>query len=584
MIVFWWGYGGNSWGAEQYKDELAEHGLFLKTCSEYPNADYQYSRHTIKELIDQADICIFPSREKVQPAKSSNRLVMAMSRAKPCVVGPLDSYLRVGDDGEHFIVADKQNFVQKVVELSKNPELMRRIGHNSFQKVMMSKDGFHPINMAKKLMTKISEAVREPGLPNVHVVIPHYLPRSDYLNLAIKSVLESKNVNVRISICSSSPVRPIVTENPLIKLHWQQERMTFSQANNHALRNHLSSDDEYVFLLNDDAFVSEWTLARMIATSASMEDNVILNPLSNCDRGWLHSCSLEIAGKQLVPAMKIEEFSEEEIKILLKSQFSDNGAFKESPFAAFYSTLIPRKVLDHVGLLNEEFINGGEDADYCYRAKALGYDVGWTEGAFTFHFGGKSRKESHETRKVEHEADDRYTNERLSKRWPKGKKRVAIWTGPAYETWDINSYRKGGIGGSETCAARLALELVKDGHYIIMYGDHPDETQEGVELKPWQSFQQNQEYFDLFIASRNLNCVTSELRAKKVVTWIHDIFLLSHREPNNLISDFLINKVDVFIALSEWHKEFLLSYHKNIPVNKMAIIPNGINTELFEVQ
>ena len=576
MIVFHFGMGGNSWQAEQYKDELAEHGLYLKTCSEYPNADYQYDRHTIKNLIDQADICIFPSREKVQPAKSSNRLLLAMSRGKPCVVGPLDSYLKVGNDGEHFIVASKEEFVQKVVELSRNPDLMKKIGQNAFQKIMMSEDGFHPMNMAKKLMLKINEAVKEPGIPSVHVIIPHYLPRSDYLNLAIKSVLESKNVNVSISVSSSSPVKPVVMTHPLIKLHWQKERMTFSQANNYALRNHISPNTDYVFLLNDDAFVSEWTLARMIATAESMDNDVIINPLSNCDRGWLHDARLEIGGKQLVPAMKIEEFSEEEIKILLKSQFSDNARFIESPFAAFYSTLIPKKVLDHVGLLNEEFINGGEDADYCYRAKALGYQVGWTEGAFTFHFGGKSRKESHETRKDDHEADDRYTNERLAKRWPKNKKRVCIYTGQAWVQWSITTPYETGIGGSEYVEGQLAKAFAEAGHHVVMYGDHPNVEQYGVELRDWKTFRPEEEYYDLFISSRNIYPI-ERVRAKRIAVHVHDIWLLSGRE----IRKDLYDKVDHFICLSPWHVDFF-SQHHGIPKDKIIIIPNGMDTSMLK--
>jgi glycosyltransferase involved in cell wall biosynthesis len=576
IIAGWFGFGGNSWQAEQFRDELAEHGIALKVCSEYPNADVKYDRNTIKNFIDSCNICIFPTREKVQPAKSSNRLLLAMSRGKPCVVGPLDSYLRVGKDGEHFVVATKENFVQKVVELSKNRPLMQRMGQNAFQRVMMLEDGFHPINMAKKLMFRINEAVKEPGLPSVHVIIPHYLPRSDYLNLAVKSVLNSRAVNVKISVVSSSCIQPSIVEHPTIRLHWQKERMTFSQANNYALKNHVSSDTEYVLLLNDDAFVSEWTIARMVASSKNLNDEVILNPFSNCDRGWLHNSNLEIGGKQLVPAMKIEEFTEGEIQILLKSQFSDDPTFFESPFAAFYSTLIPRKVLDSVGVLNEQFINGGEDADYCFRAKALGFKVGWVRSAFTFHFGGKSRKESHETRKNEHEADDKYTNERLTKRWPRNKKRVCIYTGQAWVQWSINTPYETGIGGSEYVEGQLAKAYAEAGHHVVMYGDHPTVEQYGVELRDWRTFKPEEEYFDLFISSRNIYPI-ERVKAKKIVVHVHDIWLMSGQE----IRRDLYDKVNHFICLSPWHVEFF-SKHHGIPKDKIIIIPNGMDTSMLK--
>jgi GT2 family glycosyltransferase len=570
LIVGWFGYGGHSWQAEQYRDELNSYGHSLRTCHEYPNADWKYDRNTINQFIDSCDVLIFPTRD-TQPAKSSNRLVLAWSRKKPCIVSQMDAFMRIVQPGLNALVSDeKGNFVDRVNELAKNPELLQKIAENGYHKAMLTEKSYNPINYAKKYFAAISDV-----LPHVHVIIPHYAPRVDYLNHAIMSLLNSKEVHVTATISSSSPMRPVF-DHPRITIYHQVENMTFSRANNRALMSLVPAGAQYVMLLNDDAFVSEYSIKRMVDVAKSQNDNVVLNPYSNCDRGWLHNDNLNIAGKQLVPAMNITDFTEDEYEILRKSQFSDDPAFIESTFAAFYATLIPRKVLDHVGILSEDFKNGGEDADYCFRARALGYKIGWTRSAFVYHFGGKSRKVSHETRGEDHVLEDLYNNKHLAKKWPSGKKRICIYTGPAWEKWDIDTPYKTGIGGSEYCAGQLAKVLAKNGHSVTMYGDHVESEAHGVILRPWNKYVPDQEYFDLLVASRSLASVAN-VRAKNIVAWVHDIWLLDGQKLNQELMD----KVTAFACLSPWHVDFF-SQHHGIPKDKITIIPNGMDTSMLK--
>ncbi len=574
LIVGWFGMGGHSWQAEQYRDGLAARGHTLRTCHEYPNADMVYSRHTIKDFIDSCDVLIFPTRE-VQPAKSSNRLVLAWSRKKPCVVSKMDAFMRIVVHGENALIArddfDEYNFVDRVDELACDPELMTRIAEGGYKRAMLDADSFNPINYAKKYLSAVSEV-----FPHVHVVIPHYAPRVDYLNHAIMSVLNSKGVHVTATISSSSPVRPVF-DHPRISIYHQSANMPFSKANNKAL-SMMPAGAQYVLLLNDDAFLSEHSLRRMVDVAKAQGDNVILNPYSNCDRGWLHDDNLNIAGKQLVPAMDISDFTEQEYAILRVSQFSDDMSFVESPFAAFYSTLIPRKILNDVGVLCEEYKNGAEDADYCFRAKAMGYKIGWTRSAFVFHFGGKSRKVSHEVRGEDHVIEDLYNNKHLAKKWPRSGKRICIYTGPAWEKWDVETPYKTGIGGSEYCAGQLAKVLAEQGHSVTMYGDHEETEQHGVTLKHWTNYIPEEEYYDLLVASRSLASV-ARAKAKVIVAWVHDIWLLDGQKLNQQALD----KVTHFVCLSPWHVEFF-SHHHGIPKSKIITIPNGMDTSMLKFE
>lgn len=575
MIIGSFGMGGSSWMAEQFRDKLTAMGHKLMSMHEYLNADVKYSKENVKQFIDSCDIIILPAR-LVQPAKSVNRLVLAWSRNKPCIVSPLDAYLRAGVDGKDFLVADTfEEFCPCIDKLSKDPELMQKLARNGLKKALLDENSYGAMNYAKKYLLEI----RKNFIPKIHVAIPHYLSRVDYLVLAVESVLKSEGVDIIVSIASSSPTNLSnfsALRDPRVKIYQQKENMSFSKATNKALENR-DSDTNYVLLLNDDTIVSKHSLKRMVEASKN-NDNAIVNPLSNCDKGWLHNHNLDINGKQLIPNMKIEDFSKEDITILQNTQFTDIPQFAESSFAAFYSTLIPVEILNKVGKLNESFNSGGEDLDWCNRAKKFDVKVGWVVNSFVMHFGGKSRKASHDIRGVDHELEDQQNNALVQKMWGKDgkKKRIAIYTGAAWERWSIMSPYTTGIGGSEYVEGQLAKIYAEHGHHVTMFGDHEEREEFGVTMKHWANFHPEEEYWDLFIASRSLASIKN-VRAKTILAHVHDIFLLDGKHLNQQ----LVDKVTKFICLSPWHVDFFSDYH-NIDKSKIIIIPNGMDTSMLK--
>ena len=55
--------------------------------------------------------------------------------------------------------------------------------------------------------------------------------------------------------------------------------------------------------------------------------------------------------------------------------------------------VIPRKVLDEIGLWDESFGHGGEDFDIVKRVQDAGYDVYVARRSFIYHYGGASTRE-----------------------------------------------------------------------------------------------------------------------------------------------------------------------------------------------
>jgi glycosyltransferase involved in cell wall biosynthesis len=76
------------------------------------------------------------------------------------------------------------------------------------------------------------------------------------------------------------------------------------------------------------------------------------------------------------------------------------------------------------------------------------------------------------------------------------------------------------------------------------------------------------------------------LVARKIFIWVHDIVFQSsfngQNMPNNGLYFYnnISHKVDGIIVLSQYHKSRMMEYY-NIPENKIHIIGNAINTDLF---
>lgn len=565
MVVGWMGYGGNSWMADMHRDKLKELGITLKTCHEYANADFPYNYKRVNEFMQSCDVIYLPTR-KVQPAKGTNRLAIAWSNKKPVVITEQDSYLDYVIHENNVLIA-KTDGIDELIRLKNDRGLAAALAMNGY---WTAQKYLNPRSLAEKLILAAKKKF-------VQVIIPHYQDRKDYLELAILSALKSRGPDRDVLVVSSSKISASYLEEKYkIRVIQTDDRKNFSQANNIGIENASVKTTHFLFL-NDDTILTEKALERMV--EAIGDKDIVLNPYSNCDYGWLHKDEITVKEKKLHPGMKIENFTTEELENVRNFQRHKSIDLSHTNFCAMYATMIPAHIVEKVGKLDENFKNGGEDADYSYRARALGYESYWTKNAFIFHFGGVSRKFSEDTNYDLHHEEDKYNNALLKNKYS-SKKRVAIWTGPAWEKWDLETYKTTGLGGSETCAGRLAETFVKNGNTVEMYGVHDKKTQNGVNLHPWDTLNPEKEKFDLFIASRNINCIDHRLNAKKVVVWTHDIFLLSGKK----ISQYHLDRVDNFIVLSPWHRNFFIGHHE-IPEEyqkKVIIIPNGINTELFE--
>lgn len=127
---------------------------------------------------------------------------------------------------------------------------------------------------------------------------------------------------------------------------------------------------------------------------------VILNNDTMVSQGWLRGLRRHIeVNPQLGIVCPITNNIGNEAQVALKGEtpadvFASSrhytlgraGRLLPLSIAAFFCVMIPRRVYEAVGGLDEQFVPGFfEDDDYCLRIKALGLSVGCAEDVFVYH-------------------------------------------------------------------------------------------------------------------------------------------------------------------------------------------------------
>lgn len=134
----------------------------------------------------------------------------------------------------------------------------------------------------------------------------------------------------------------------------------FAKGNNIGIRFALEKFADYVFVLNNDAFVEKTTLSVLVQTMKRNPNIGVASPLifSANNKTWF------AGGK--INWLKMKAFHLYEVS-------------SASPYATEYITgcsmLVKKEVFKKIGLFNERFFLYYEDADFSVRAKKAGFDL-----------------------------------------------------------------------------------------------------------------------------------------------------------------------------------------------------------------
>lgn len=167
----------------------------------------------------------------------------------------------------------------------------------------------------------------------------------------------------------------IETNYPNVKLLKHASNLGFGQANNIGIRYALDRGAEHVFLLNQDAYLVDDVLDKLIDFQKKNSSYGILSPIhitgdkKKLDRNFANFMLKEDSG---------QFYSDFVLGNILASVY-------DVPFVNAAAWLISKKCLETVGGFDPLFFHYGEDNNYCQRVLFHDFKIGVVPNSFIIH-------------------------------------------------------------------------------------------------------------------------------------------------------------------------------------------------------
>jgi GT2 family glycosyltransferase len=156
----------------------------------------------------------------------------------------------------------------------------------------------------------------------------------------------------------------------------------FASGNNIAIRHlRVSGMPDFVWLLNNDTVVEASTVDTLLRFASKAGTAIIGCTIAD----FHHPSVVQCAGGSLYDSSTTTN------RPALIGQAVANVVTAPQPALSFIcgaAMLLPRKIIDEVGLLNEDYFLFYEELDYARRAHSKGYGLAWCRDAVIYHKGG----------------------------------------------------------------------------------------------------------------------------------------------------------------------------------------------------
>lgn len=207
------------------------------------------------------------------------------------------------------------------------------------------------------------------GITNIYVVIVTYKGKLWY-DRCFTSLRESE-IPVQIVVidnASNDGTVEYIRENyPEIHLIASETNLGFGQGNNKGMRYALDNGADYVFLLNQDAWIEPNTLKELIEIHKKNPEYGILSPMhlnaekTAIEKGLMHY----VADLKITDPEWINDLYFGTTKDIYNTNYVNAAAW-----------LLPRKTLETVGGFDPIFYHYGEDDNYMQRVIYHGLKIG----------------------------------------------------------------------------------------------------------------------------------------------------------------------------------------------------------------
>ena len=148
---------------------------------------------------------------------------------------------------------------------------------------------------------------------------------------------------------------------PEAKLVRSADNLGFAEGNNHGMRYALDKGYDFVYLLNQDAWIEPTTLGTLIAASEAHPEYAVLSPMQMTD-------GFEELDRQFGKLLTMG------VALRFTHRRATSPTAVRRVMAAHW--LIPRKALETIGLFSEIFPIYGNDDNWCDRARYHRFKIG----------------------------------------------------------------------------------------------------------------------------------------------------------------------------------------------------------------
>ncbi|NCD00127.1 MAG: glycosyltransferase family 2 protein [Bacteroidia bacterium] len=178
--------------------------------------------------------------------------------------------------------------------------------------------------------------------------------------------LDNHKIIVIDNDSSDETTHIIKKQFPQVTLIETGENLGFGKANNIGLRIALKEQADFVFLLNQDAWILNNGLSKLLSIASDHEEYGILAPLQITKNGELdRTFKIYLHGSK-TPGLLMDR-ENNLLKEVYQTEFANAGAW-----------LISEKCLKHIGGFNPLFDHYGEDKNYIHRCRHHNIKIGIT--------------------------------------------------------------------------------------------------------------------------------------------------------------------------------------------------------------
>lgn len=236
---------------------------------------------------------------------------------------------------------------------------------------------------------------------DVSIVVLNYNTRDD-LRRCVRALLDERSATPAIdseiivvdNASSDGSAEMIAAEFPSVGLIRAPHNGGFAYGNNLALQR---AQGDAILLLNPDALLPAGGLDRMLRVLQAHPEAAIIGPKLLRSDGSIH-----LACRRSFPTPSIAFYRLSGLSRLFpKSKrfgrynltYVDPNLPIEVDSVCGACMLVRRRVINHIGLLDERFFMYGEDLDWCLRARQAGWSVRYEPSVVVQHLhGAASRK------------------------------------------------------------------------------------------------------------------------------------------------------------------------------------------------